>query len=563
MVNKGLIAQRLRRGIIAPRHEHQDVAQNVEMNVSVLKSVGKLGDFLDKLSSFEDGAVAKLTKELRFIPLSMRQLQNHQERLFNNLVRMVVILEKRASKEQDPQKKTELENAARELRTRGENLGHRFGQSGGEKLSLRQGIGQNFYGLNPHEVKAKGLIRTMFARTGRIITGKEQAAKNGEGFGDIIEKYGHIYDESVEADSKTNQVMRPASVYPEAMEQSSSSNRGGRRRREKTRDALEGSTSLLNGMLLELTVIRKLMEGRVDYNPKTGQYVGANANDSSFFRRLRTPGDGLYSRSEDRGRRQGFMGSTEDPNNENVDRDPELDQNIFDDAGRYGAAGTRSGAGVVGKAGADDLFGGLLGQKDPSGPSSGGGIPWGVAGGGIAAILGRGVIKKITTKFASKTAGTAAAKVGGKGIAKMLAKGAGKSLLKKLPFVGLAIGAKWAYDKYKTGDKFGAAGELASGMASMIPGIGTAASVAIDAGLAGRDISKSMAAQKDTTSMIEQLETAGNQAEKTASGGATVINNYSTPSTGAHNPTLQFIPEIRNTANSFLRFQDKRMTRVL
>jgi len=85
---------------------------------------------------------------------------------------------------------------------------------------------------------------------------------------------------------------------------------------------------------------------------------------------------------------------------------------------------------------------------------------------------------------------TAVKKAGTKSIAKLGAKAIGKGILKKIPGVGLLAGIGFGLQRAMKGDFAGAALELASGGASLIPGAGTAASLAIDAGLAARDISK-------------------------------------------------------------------------
>ena len=79
-------------------------------------------------------------------------------------------------------------------------------------------------------------------------------------------------------------------------------------------------------------------------------------------------------------------------------------------------------------------------------------------------------------------------KSGGKMGAKVLGKGAGKAVLKKIPFVGLGLGAAFAIDRLRKGDFGGALMELGSGAASMIPGVGTAISVGLDAGLIAKDV---------------------------------------------------------------------------
>ncbi|MBF90098.1 MAG: hypothetical protein CMG75_10705 [Candidatus Marinimicrobia bacterium] len=75
-----------------------------------------------------------------------------------------------------------------------------------------------------------------------------------------------------------------------------------------------------------------------------------------------------------------------------------------------------------------------------------------------------------------------------KATSKSVGKGAGKSLLKKIPVVGLGLGAIFAIDRLRKGDWGGALMELGSGAASMIPGVGTGVSVALDAALIGKDI---------------------------------------------------------------------------
>jgi len=80
------------------------------------------------------------------------------------------------------------------------------------------------------------------------------------------------------------------------------------------------------------------------------------------------------------------------------------------------------------------------------------------------------------------------AKTLGKTVGKSLGKGAGKSVLKKIPFVGLGLGAAFAIDRLRKGDFSGALMELGSGAASMIPGVGTAVSLGLDAALIAKDV---------------------------------------------------------------------------
>lgn len=120
----------------------------------------------------------------------------------------------------------------------------------------------------------------------------------------------------------------------------------------------------------------------------------------------------------------------------------------------------------------------------------------------VAGQAGQGAIMKATGKKVTGAAATAAvkagtaglAKTGGKSVAKQAgklgAKALGKSLLKKIPGVGLLAGVGFGLQRALAGDYAGAALELASGAASTIPGVGTAVSLAADAALVARDISR-------------------------------------------------------------------------
>jgi hypothetical protein len=91
-------------------------------------------------------------------------------------------------------------------------------------------------------------------------------------------------------------------------------------------------------------------------------------------------------------------------------------------------------------------------------------------------------------KLVEKEGVKTAEKVGAKSLAKVGLKALGKSALKKIPLLGLAAGGVFAAQRALKGDFLGAAGELASGAAGTIPGIGTAASIGIDAALAAKDM---------------------------------------------------------------------------
>ena len=105
---------------------------------------------------------------------------------------------------------------------------------------------------------------------------------------------------------------------------------------------------------------------------------------------------------------------------------------------------------------------------------------------------GKVLTKKIGKEGAEKIAKEGAEKIGKNiaktGVKKAAKKGVGKALAKKIPLLGLGLGAVFAAQRAMAGDFAGAAMELASGAASTVPGLGTAASVAIDAALIAKDV---------------------------------------------------------------------------
>lgn len=93
-----------------------------------------------------------------------------------------------------------------------------------------------------------------------------------------------------------------------------------------------------------------------------------------------------------------------------------------------------------------------------------------------------------SSKNSSKLIGKDAIKNVGKNVGKNAAKTTGKALLKKIPIIGLLAGGLFGLQRFMEGDKTGALMELASGAAGTLPGIGTAASTMLDAGLMARDM---------------------------------------------------------------------------
>lgn len=162
---------------------------------------------------------------------------------------------------------------------------------------------------------------------------------------------------------------------------------------------------------------------------------------------------------------------------------------------------------------------------------------------------------------AATTATEAAAKGGTKTAAKAAGKGVLKSALKKIPIIGAVAGLGFAASRLMAGDKTGAALEAASGLAGTLPGLGTAASVGLDATLAARDaglIGKTAAAnplKNDIPATIMERSSAQLNAAKGAAP-PVIVNAPSAPQPAPPPPPPKPVtgtPVVRNPDDAFIR----------
>jgi len=95
---------------------------------------------------------------------------------------------------------------------------------------------------------------------------------------------------------------------------------------------------------------------------------------------------------------------------------------------------------------------------------------------------------KLVASQVAKEGVDAAAKGSKNVVAKTAGKTVLKSVIKKIPLIGFVAGLGFGLHKLAKGDFTGAAMEVASGAMSIVPGIGTAGSVAMDVAIAKKDI---------------------------------------------------------------------------
>jgi hypothetical protein len=186
--------------------------------------------------------------------------------------------------------------------------------------------------------------------------------------------------------------------------------------------------------------------------------------------------------------------------------------------------------------------------------------------------FGSKMLEKIGIKTAGKKAAAkTSAKVAQKSGAKLAEKTLGKAILKKIPGIGLLLGTGFAAQRLMDGDAKGAGLEFLSGAASTVPGIGTAASLGIDAKLGYDDYQRG----KVTEGNVTKLEPVRAKAVQEMTEGLDASSKskpavQTSPGPVIINTPAQVPPSIpkgigsaRTTDNSFLRFADKRQNRIL
>lgn len=165
------------------------------------------------------------------------------------------------------------------------------------------------------------------------------------------------------------------------------------------------------------------------------------------------------------------------------------------------------------------------------------------------------------TKAVPGAAADATTKAGTKTAAKAAGKGVLKSALKKIPIIGAVAGLGFAASRLMSGDKTGAALEAASGLAGTLPGLGTAASVGLDATLAARDAglmgktAMSNPLKNDIPATIMERSSAQLNAAKGAAP-PVIVNAPSAPPAAPPPPPPKPVtgtPLVRNPDDAFIR----------
>jgi len=111
----------------------------------------------------------------------------------------------------------------------------------------------------------------------------------------------------------------------------------------------------------------------------------------------------------------------------------------------------------------------------------------------ISKVIPPAARKKVVEKVMSVAGKKTLAKTGAKTATKVLGKTMIKTGVKKIPILGAIAGLGFGAQRLLSGDPVGALMEVASGVASTIPGAGTAISIGIDSALIAKDLAPKQA----------------------------------------------------------------------
>jgi flagellar biosynthesis GTPase FlhF len=204
-------------------------SKEVKNNLELSKKLHGISSHIETLTANQQDLFKQLIAAVQEIPKNNAALQKQQKKVLDNLIKATELLKTTAENETDPEKKKELETAVDAMEDRGSEIQKNTDDS---PRGIREVIGAR-HGINPLEVREKGLLRAGFSNLNRKV-------------------FGGSYNPS-------------ESTEPPA-----------KNLKEKTRDnvrGVQGLEKIMKSLLTEVSVIRKVVEGRMKFDPKTKGYT--------------------------------------------------------------------------------------------------------------------------------------------------------------------------------------------------------------------------------------------------------------------------------------------------
>jgi len=639
------------RNTITGSSSSMDYKGEVGKNIELSKTLHGVSTFLETLSKNEHDLFKKLIDAVEEIPKNNDELQRQQKIIFDNLIKTTALMKKAAETEKDPEKKQELESAASNMMDRGTSIQKNMDTN---PRGLREMIGSKKYGIDPREVREKGLVRSVFSQAKREVFGGKYEPK----FSDIVEKQQQVLPTAESTD------LAPSSSAIEVPKKEKSLT-------EKTKGnlaSLNVTNAVLKSILSEVKDIKKNLGKKSDKpSDKPSNKLLDKPSNKPLDKLSAKPSIKLSKKEKEAqkwrdvekfsirdyyDRKQKEENSNKLRDVSKIDQNPnklrdvsKIDQNPFDEARYTGSDIDKDTEQKPVQGSVEEKDGGPMLPTLPIPPippvpkgvfsrlrnlikrgkvparaagaasSAEGGVARAAKGGGAASSAEGGVARAATGSIDDVAKGASRAS--------KVFKGAGRLLGRAATPLTIAAGAYEGYTGYqdakkleesgkitkeeatrKKGEAIGGAtagtgGALAGAavgatVGSVVPVVGTAIGGLVGGligwyggkaagSAAGGAIATSMASSppslanpKSPTAAIATIQS------KTRAAGMNALNNQTQPTvqqppapmitnitnsspaqavkSTPNNPTL---PAIRTSDNSFLRYQDRRMTRIL
>jgi hypothetical protein len=567
-VTKKKTARRIRSHIVDPMLSFEQAEENASQSKVLSEAVANVATVIENITIQEQARLDALLERLAEEPQTAREDIVRERRVFSELIKVMALLQKRLEKTPDDTSRRAILASMETFRGNAERIQDKRID---EPRSLKERLAAYHGGFSPREVREKGLMKTIFHSFKKV--------------------YGNTPPQDIDAmvaqQAEKLADTGPSNLLPNTAETIKA-------KTESNSMNLAYLEQMMSELLVETTVIRKIVEGSVRYNPLSKikyeeSKVGTNPTtkerevqwgtrkDTMDF--LTSPGMGVGRRRSSENKKISGAGiASTDPMNENVisfasldftkkpttpglpafspvfgsDTIDEFNENVQRDTTltprekKTLIESQTVGGGASAAALESSVSSANTTTADASGSGVGNALAGAAAARGIAGIAGK--IKKTP-------------------VPKGVGKGVGKGVLKKIPGIGLVMGLGYGAYRLSKGDGMGAAGEVLSGIASTAPGLGTGISTAIDAGLILRDAQSGIDTLPNTAadSLMQATTPTMDNAAQTSPPAVIdnrTINNYNTTGRATQQDTIG-VPSIRPTDSSFIRFQDKRMTRIM
>jgi len=261
------VAENIRSSVVSPDVKVNQRVADVKSNIDVAKTVQSVAVHIKTLTDQEKEFFEKLLKGVAEIPKNNEEFQRYQKRLYQDLIKTTAIIKEAAEKESDVKKKEELVKAAQQMEQKGKQLEVETDEG---PRSFKESMAQRHFGLAPQRVRKEGFFKTL-----------KSTIKEG-----IIPQNEERFSSAVDLERQASS-LKPEQFKPETEKQNTKKTPG----------------DVFSKLLTEVTTIRKVVEGRIKFDPnsKGNKYyeLGEKGKKRSISSaEIREAGAGLYTKKE-------------------------------------------------------------------------------------------------------------------------------------------------------------------------------------------------------------------------------------------------------------------------